>query len=394
MSNVRWLSAYKEDKKTWVDIANAPSGLWYYCPNCGERMYATHGKSLGKTQEDHFRHDKGKECNHDSYLHKVAIERFLSLFEHCIEAHLPLPVKVRRNKRCDALCALVNTDCPNRRHYTIIDLAQLFNRARKEQSVFDGRYRADILLESNGGDQLWVEIWVKHKTEKEKIEAAKGEVLEIRINSDDDTRLISANRLAEGQLDIVYFGTALSPIVSCEAPVLTEKEEDLPAVEDYLPGEIESYYPTRQARPLSTVSFNSQSEPPSIDKPFWRSPKEAEWIDLGLPSGTLWSAELMGVMNYEEIQKAFPGMIPSQEQFIELLTCCTMGEGSSRAFLTGPNGKRLELYEGSFWTTSATDDMTKKVALHREFVGKPVLFTGEAFILANKQLRLCVRLVK
>lgn len=67
-----------------------------------------------------------------------------------------------------------------------------------------------------------------------------------------------------------------------------------------------------------------------------------EYVDLGLPSGTLWKAENEeGLMDFNSAYKAYKKRIPSMKQWGELERCCKWewtGDGYS---VTGPNGATI-----------------------------------------------------
>lgn len=67
-----------------------------------------------------------------------------------------------------------------------------------------------------------------------------------------------------------------------------------------------------------------------------------EYVDLGLPSGTLWKAENEeGLMDFNSACKAYKKRIPSMKQWGELERCCKWewtGDGYS---VTGPNGATI-----------------------------------------------------
>ena len=85
----------------------------------------------------------------------------------------------------------------------------------------------------------------------------------------------------------------------------------------------------------------------------------AEYVDLGLPSGTLWAADYVksddGSRAYIPYGQAEPLNIPTKEQWLELMESCKYGvvrDGGSMSKLIfkGPNGNIL-----SFETTGYID---------------------------------------
>lgn len=102
-----------------------------------------------------------------------------------------------------------------------------------------------------------------------------------------------------------------------------------------------------------------------------------EYVDLGLPSGTLWKVtNENGYYNYEDAVEAYGDNLPSKEQWEELIKVCkwTWKEGrcSDNGYkITGPNGKSIVmsvtgLYycdgdvgaicsDGNYWSSTTGD---------------------------------------
>lgn len=77
-----------------------------------------------------------------------------------------------------------------------------------------------------------------------------------------------------------------------------------------------------------------------------------EWIDLGLPSGTLWknsnewnSSDDHGFYTYEAAVRAFGDSLPTEEQWEELMSKCTwIWDSSKKGYnVKGTNGKSILL---------------------------------------------------
>ena len=121
---------------------------------------------------------------------------------------------------------------------------------------------------------------------------------------------------------------------------------------------------------------------------------KTEYVDLGLPSGTLWAADyekVNGEILYLTYGKAQEYSIPTEEQWKELLTCCCWdldGDYKSKDFTwakcIGPNGNILTfnitgmiiakgfLDDGkvSFWIKDESDEPNKKgvnIYKHQDF---------------------------
>lgn len=151
----------------------------FICPGCGKELIAV----LGSIRTSHFRHkDKEERCSYDNYLHSTAEQVFFEEYKNCLEEKRDFVVEtypkdsIRRTKT-------VLTD-----KYKII---------KPEKTVFvNGHYRRpDLLLQSDEGKQLWVEIWVNHKTDDAK--KKDNDILEIEITSEEDIEKIRTHKLIQ-----------------------------------------------------------------------------------------------------------------------------------------------------------------------------------------------------
>ena len=84
---------------------------------------------------------------------------------------------------------------------------------------------------------------------------------------------------------------------------------------------------------------------------------ETEYIDLGLPSGTLWAADYerkYGEILYLRYTKAFLPDIPTTEQWRELISKCSWEfkgnreEDKRHLVCTGPNGNSILFFQTVF----------------------------------------------
>ena len=76
----------------------------------------------------------------------------------------------------------------------------------------------------------------------------------------------------------------------------------------------------------------------------------AQWVDLGLPSGTLWKDknEVEGFYTYEQAASKFANSLPTKEQMEELKTKCKWKWTGNGYKVVGPNGNSIVLpAEGS-----------------------------------------------
>ena len=85
---------------------------------------------------------------------------------------------------------------------------------------------------------------------------------------------------------------------------------------------------------------------------------DVQYVDLGLPSGTLWAGPLTKKKSYYSYeffsyQDACLLNIPTEEQYQELVENCQIlfeEKGGNAIFIVGKNGKRLQVYTENYVT--------------------------------------------
>ena len=118
--------------------------------------------------------------------------------------------------------------------------------------------------------------------------------------------------------------------------------------------------------------------------------KKDEYIDLGLPSGTLWkNANEEGVYTFDEAVEKFGKSLPDVAQFVELTRYCTWewDDEKEEFVVEGPNGNSIFLpsehlrpnahvyhngTEGYYWSNTAKDSYyAYGLGFHSDYI-KPV----------------------
>lgn len=74
------------------------------------------------------------------------------------------------------------------------------------------------------------------------------------------------------------------------------------------------------------------------------------WVDLGLPSGTLWKStnEKGFYYTYDEAVRQFGDNLPSREHFEELKAFCTWEWNGKGYVVTGDNGNSIILHAAGY----------------------------------------------
>lgn len=107
-------------------------------------------------------------------------------------------------------------------------------------------------------------------------------------------------------------------------------------------GQLRFTYEEQDGKWYRTVNINPLAVPSDEDL-FGKAP---DWVDLGLPSGRLWTTENEpGYHQFDEAVKTFGDMLPSAEAWEELFVQCDREWDDKRKGLTftGPNGNTLFL---------------------------------------------------
>lgn len=310
----------------------------YICPHCGDVLFPI----LGEIREIHFRHQT-KECSYNGYLHSIAERAFMEEYKKCLNEGLPFLLESKRQVRCSTSCRV--WDC--QKHYTQVttDLTKKYTKASLEQRVsIDGHSRRpDILLESDEGEQLWVEIWVSHESDQDK--KKENAIIEIKIVSEKDTDAFHEHRLVEGTVDAKDRGTGK---VSVHVYNFHSGAIDCPRFVERIPFET----PTQTTQPISRPRYTPIKVEPHRIKPVAPQPplvQEPGWVDLGLPSHNLWAEQdSSSSIRYTEARRSFN--LPTEKDVLELNKYCTKQQKNGELIITGQNGNNIKLsVEQTYW---------------------------------------------
>lgn len=357
LENVQYAYAIQDDNKS-VSIHSLTREMScehkYYCPNCHGEMYPT----FGEIQYHHFRHN-GTQCQHDSYLHSLAEHIFLEEYVWCLENKKPFILEMHSSVSCDRNCVeKKNRLCTRHNNITVVDLTQIYTKAKLETNVHldDGRFRRpDILLLSENSAQLWVEIWVKHETKEDK--RKDGNILELKISSEKDLEQIKNHRIVKTTTD--SFAVRIFNAEFDEKHILDSTYYNSSTCLSYR--ELIQY-----KKPYKRLSSSSKRMlKPALDIDLSDEPFEGdgvEWVDLGLPSGTLWAKEnMLGQHSLHNARNRYLSYLPTKSQVQELREYCVRSWNSQtkRYQMQGSNGNVISFLckekNTSFWLKDYED---------------------------------------
>lgn len=155
-------------------------------------------------------------------------------------------------------------------------------------------------------------------------------------------------------------------------------------------------------KPVSTVANDKPIHQVSNNK---SNEIQEEYVDLGLPSGTLWKAENenCGLISYEQAVSRYGINLPTKEQWEELVRSCNWEWNGKGYNVTGSNNKsiflpangfsfngRTQLDDGFYWVKPIEDNRRSKFPWVFIFGGKKKMAVGQF----KSGFDLSVRLVK
>lgn len=309
------------------------AGHTFRCPDCGNEMYPT----FGNKYVHHFRH-LGDVCQKNNYLHATAEYMFMEEYTRCLEDGLPFLLELHSHVSCDRHCTeRKNRVCTSYKNTTTVDLTKIYTSVRCEHRVqIDQHYRRpDILLTSDEGEQLWIEIWVTHETVAEK--RKDGHIVELKIISEKDLEQIRNHKLVkttENELAVRLFNVEFNEkgIIRRETYSSDDCTSFRAVINKYSLLRRASYKPAPK-RPVTDEFPAVSLDPDSI-----------EWVDLGLPSGILWAKE--DYASHIGFGTAFHGYrkhLPSKADAYELHDNCSRewNPDTRTMTLVGPNGNTI-----------------------------------------------------
>lgn len=372
-SSVRYGYAFVDGTRHVVKICDldrdGACGHSFQCPFCHSDMYPT----FGNVQQHHFRH-RGEKCDHDSYLHSVAEEAFREEFAKCASDGAPFCVEFTAPVACGRDC-LLKSSCRHTDTF-IVDLTKDYGRVTLERSVRvdDHRRRPDILLASDCGRELWIEIWVTHRTTDEKMKDSS--ILEIKIEREEDIEDIRRHHVT------VVRTSDISTSFSNSALVVTPF--DTQGCRDFC-GRLDT---GRKKRAQSGAQEGADA---GTDQPFDES--KVEWVDLGLPSGVLWARRnKMKMISFDKARDIYRSCLPSQELAEELHEKCKKewDSASNSLILTGPSGNSISFecpdrYAVHFWIDGYSDRIGMRHVVDKRYAKVMRLFPGKDHLFPRPQ---------
>ena len=173
-----------------VDIVNLTEDdrLDYECISCGTILRPV----MGFKRKKHFRHKIDIDCSKETYLHRIGKLLFLQVYQECLKSIKPFVVEFSQPRICN-LC-IEHGPCQVSPQLVKYDLTRGFQKIHLETK--DGTFIPDLLLLSDSGEKLYIEIVVtRFATEIKRSSGYK--IIEILLGDENDLVLIKSCELSE-----------------------------------------------------------------------------------------------------------------------------------------------------------------------------------------------------
>lgn len=191
---IKYQYAHDENKNI-TNIKNAVRNCYYYCIGCGSRLVARQGK----IKKWHFAHkSEQSNCSFESYLHKVAKEKFYRIYSDCLKNNEPFYLQIEKEFQCKPcsynekfnICQECNYKHINKEN---VDITKWFKNIEIEKTV--GGFRADVCLSTmDGMENIFIEIHVAHKISEDK-RNSRHRIIEIDFEDENDLLIFEEKML-------------------------------------------------------------------------------------------------------------------------------------------------------------------------------------------------------
>ena len=193
---IRYRYAYNSVGKT-IDVNELPKERDTYkekfeCLGCNNILTPV----LGEKRRKHFRHKVDVDCSPETYLHKLAKTKFYEVYIDCLQQNKSFLITIEQEQICNYFESDFLYHCHLGDKPQTFDLTKFFRKIYVEEK--EDSFIPDLLLVSDKGDKLFIEIAVTHQSTEAKINS-EYRLIEIDITEEDDLEIISSKKLACGE---------------------------------------------------------------------------------------------------------------------------------------------------------------------------------------------------
>lgn len=176
----------------------------FKCLGCGKILIPV----LGQKRKKHFRHKVDLDCSPETYLHKLAKVRFYEVYSKCLEQKEPFFITINQEPKCTHFKTEFLFSCELDDRLKTFDITKYFRKIYLEEK--EDSFIPDLLLVSQTGDRLFVEIAVTHFSSQKKIDSGYR-LIEINIGSENDIEIINSKDLFQSEkVNFINFKTNIA----------------------------------------------------------------------------------------------------------------------------------------------------------------------------------------
>lgn len=162
----------------------------YICIGCGNPLTP----ALGNIRQHHFRHKVVTNCSPETYLHRLAKEKFYEIYKHCRENGIPFEISFSVVWNCNHFDWIPEALRCKKPHLETYDLTKYFPTIDLETG--HGEFIPDILLRNSKGEVLYFEIKASHGCTRKKISSG-NRIIEVRIDCEKDIEEFTNLKITE-----------------------------------------------------------------------------------------------------------------------------------------------------------------------------------------------------
>lgn len=182
---------------------------FYKCISCGEPLIS----KLGNVRIKHFCHKKeNNSCSYETYLHRASKFKLYKYIKDNIDNNKPLLIELEQ----EIICSKCMFDFSKIKNCIIdikineYDLLKRYTQVLLEKKI-DNLVPDILLANSDFSDYIFIEIFVTHKSEVNKIET-KSRIIEIKVENEEDIKELENPLINHNNLDIRLINFNVKPI--------------------------------------------------------------------------------------------------------------------------------------------------------------------------------------
>ncbi|MCI5194487.1 MAG: hypothetical protein D3915_15410 [Candidatus Electrothrix sp. AU1_5] len=159
----------------------------YECLGCGNVLRPV----LPKIKQKHFRHKVKCDCSLETYLHRMGKKLFFEKYNECKKQGIPYIIEYEIPVVCN-FCK--HGPCKKENDRATYDLTKLFTSISEEERD-DNDLIPDVLLQTETGEKIYIEIAVTHKSSSKKINSGIR-VIEFILTDEEDLNIFKKAKIS------------------------------------------------------------------------------------------------------------------------------------------------------------------------------------------------------